>query len=173
MKPERSTPVSLCMRCARTTRTCCQERDIYVTPSDVARISAATETADFFEYRKARYLDYAEQEDDPVWSARVFRSDGRRRVLRQNAADDCLFLSDEGCRLDFEARPLICRLHPRLFNHQGLSDSISPDCPLQLLGAEERIEEAIEGCSLEDACRWHRMLYEEISQEVPASCALD
>ena len=156
---------SLCMRCAQRGRTCCQGTEVYVTPQDVKRIRDAMDSNEFFEYREPDNPAYADQSDDPVWQAWVVGSQNRRRVLRHDSRGDCLFLTAAGCRLPLEARPLICRLHPHRYNHQGLYPEISPDCPLELLQPEERLEQMILGFDRESTSRWHHMLYDEIQQE--------
>ena len=64
-----------------------------------------------------------------------------------------------------EVRPLICRLHPHLYNYQGLYPEIATDCPRELLQPEERLDQMILGFDRESAIRWHHMLYDEIRQE--------
>jgi Fe-S-cluster containining protein len=157
--------MNLCGRCAKRARTCCQHTDIYVTSDDIQRICGFTGFESFTEYRRSSNPGYDDQADDPIWGGRVFRPDGSRRVLKQDAVGNCMFLSSCGCILPLEVRPLICRLHPHLYNFQGLYAGVSPDCPLELLEPGERLEEVIPGFDIDDALRWHRMLYNEIEQE--------
>jgi len=161
---------TLCKRCAMVTKTCCRLTDVYLTRGDVHRISAEIQSQNFFEFRASADPSYMDQEDDPVWGSSVFRPDGSRRVVRHDQEGNCIFLGSEGCRLSLEIRPLICRLHPHVYNFKEIYSSISPDCPLTLLGPEERLEEMIQGFDQTRAGHWHRMLYDEIAREVAESC---
>ena len=156
---------SLCMRCARRGRTCCQRSEIYITPQDVKRIHDVVGGEDFFEYCKPGSSEYIDQSDDPPWQTWVVGEHCRRRVLRHDNRGNCVFLTDGGCSLALEVRPLICRLHPHLYNYQGLYPEISTDCPRELLQPEERLDQMILGFDRESAIRWHHMLYDEIRQE--------
>ena len=90
------TPVSLCERCAGTGKTCCQGRDIYVTPGDVCRISIHVGRHDFYEFRRSQDPAYEDQSDDPLWLRFVFRPDKTRRVLKRDGTGNCVFL--KACR---------------------------------------------------------------------------
>ena len=156
---------SLCLRCAQHGRTCCQRTEIYVTPQDVQRIRDAAGGEDFFEYCEPGDPGYTDQSDDPPWQIWVVGDHRRRRVLKHDNRGNCVFLTDAGCRLPLEVRPLICRLHPHLYNYQGLYPEISSDCPRELLQPQERLDQLILGFDRENAIRWHHMLYDEIQQE--------
>ncbi len=163
----------LCARCARHQVTCCQRRDIYVTPGDVQRIGQHTGFADFTELRAPDDPHYLDQDDDPVWSEHVFQPDGRRRVLKRQPNDDCVFLTDQGCRLPLETRPLVCRLYPFDYDADGLHEAPAPGCPLELLRPGQ---ELLPTLNMEEtaALRWHRQLYAEIRLEYgPATCTSD
>jgi len=159
----------LCVRCARHTITCCQRSEIYTTPGDVARIAAHTGRTDFHEFRAPANLDYADQDDDPVWRDRVFRADGSRRVLKRRPNGDCTFLGAAGCTLPLETRPLVCRLYPFDYSAQGIVDELAEGCPLELLPPGQPLLVALD-MRRSDGDRWHRQLYAEILQEpeVPA-----
>lgn len=154
----------LCARCARLGKTCCQSTDIYVTRGDVRRISRTSNVIGIFEYRAPENPLYLEQEDDPVWMARVFRPDGTRRVLKRRDSGDCLFLGERGCVLSLEARPLICRLYPFAYNAEGIYTELSPGCPERLLEPPETLLSCL-GMDLCLALAWHRTLYEEICED--------
>ena len=163
----------LCARCARHQVTCCQRRDIYVTPGDVRRIAEHTELSEFSEFRAPDDPSYLDQDDDPVWSTHVFRSDGSRRVLRRQPNEDCVFLTNQGCGLPLETRPLVCRLYPFDYDASGLRDDPAPGCPLELLQPDQELFPTL-NMHETDALRWHRQLYEEIRLEHgPATCTLD
>lgn len=154
----------LCVRCARHTRTCCQRCEIYTTLGDVERIAHFTGVADFTEFRVPEDPDYLDQDDDPVWSTHVFRSDRSRRVLRREPNGDCTFLGEQGCRLPLEVRPLVCRLYPYDYTADGLREELSPGCPLELLRPEQDLIAALR-MNRSDARRWHEQLYREIRAE--------
>jgi len=153
----------LCARCAQLGKTCCQLTEIYVTAGDVKRIAAACARIDFFEYRTPVNPDYRADDSDPVWQRLVFRQDGSRRVLKQQDSGDCFFLGDGGCTLSPAARPLICRLHPYLYNSGGIIEGLLDErCPSHLLPHGHTLLAAL-GMSLEVARQWHNMLYAEIT----------
>lgn len=155
----------LCARCARHTITCCQRTEIYTTPEDQQRIAEFTGRDDFTEFLPAKNEAYADQDDDPVWRDHVFRSDGRRRVLKHQPNGDCTFLGEKGCVLPLETRPLICRLYPYDYTAEGILDVLAEGCPLELLEPGQGLIDAL-AMNIDDARRWHRQLYEEVCREV-------
>ncbi|MBN1847660.1 MAG: YkgJ family cysteine cluster protein [Deltaproteobacteria bacterium] len=155
----------LCAICAQQGKTCCVGTDIFVTPGDVRRIAAFTSNHDFYEFRSSSIPSYRDQSDDPVWDTLVFRSDGTRRVIKHSSSGACLFLDPQGCRLPISVRPLVCRLHPHIYNAQGLYPGLAPDCPINLLPIGNNLEMAIAGFSNEEAMNWHHLLYEEIKEK--------
>jgi Fe-S-cluster containining protein len=163
------TPVSLCELCARNGKTCCQGRDIYVTPGDVRRISLQVDAHDFYEFRRSLDPAYEDQSDDPLWFHFVFRTDKTRRVLKRDVAGNCVFLTARGCSLALPTRPLVCRLHPHNYTARGVDPGPSEECPVHLLAAGQRIEEAIAGFDPGAASHWHRLLYDEILGEDPSN----
>ncbi len=162
---EREEP--LCFRCDRTQRTCCQICQIYVTPGDVERITAYAGQQNFFEYRRPTDPEYLDQDDDPLWAACVFRSDGTRRVLRRTDAQGCIFLGPQGCRLPLEVRPLVCRLYPFEYTERGLTGVVGSMCPHHLLAPGETLLDSL-GMDAETAERWRTQLYSEIRREPTA-----
>ena len=154
----------LCSLCAQKCKTCCVETDIFVTTGDVRRIFGFTKDPDFYEFRGCSTAAYKDQSDDPQWDRMVFRPDGTRRVVKRDSSGRCLFLRATGCILPLEVRPLICRLHPHLYNAQGLYPELAPDCPIQLLAPGKQPEQLIQGFSKEQARYWHHMLYQEIME---------
>jgi Fe-S-cluster containining protein len=153
----------LCARCARHQKTCCQETDIFVTLGDVQRIAEHTGRSDFSEFRSASDPVYLDQDDDPTWQQHVFRSDGTRRVLRQQPNRDCTFLGERGCVLPLETRPLICRLYPFDYTDAGVKPEPAGGCPVQLLRPAQVLLETLE-MRFDDAHRWHEQLYRELQQ---------
>ena len=159
-------PETLCARCAKHGKTCCQGREIYLTPGDVRRIRAVTGNVLFTEWMPTTEPAYLDQDDDPVWRQHVFGSDGSRRILKRQANGDCIFLSSGGCRLALAVRPLLCRLHPFTYTGYRIDNEPDSDCPKHLLVSGESVFEAIH-TSMELAQQWHRQLYEEISTDDP------
>lgn len=162
----------LCVRCARHTKTCCQRSEIYATRGDEQRIRDFIGRDDFTEYRRPDNLQYADQDDDPIWRDHVFHSDGSRRVLKRQSNGDCTFLGAHGCELPLEIRPLICRLYPYDYTAEGIVEELSEGCPLELLSPGEQLIDALQ-MNLDDARGWHRQLYQEIQNEVHVGCELD
>ena len=154
----------LCVRCACHYQTCCQKTDIYVTLGDLQRIEQHTGSSDVHELRTPADPVYINQEDDPLWLAKVFRPDGSRRVLKHQENGDCIFLGSAGCTLPVEARPLICRLYPFDYSAEGLKSEPASGCPQHLLAPGQSVFEGV-GISIHDAGRWHSMLYRELQQE--------
>ena len=134
----------LCARCAKHQKTCCQNTDIYVTIGDVGRIANASSSTDFTEYRAAVNPAYDQTVEDPFWQQHVFRSDGTRRVLRQQPNGDCHFLGPEGCMLAVSVRPLICRLYPFDYTADGLREQPADGCPVELLRPQQQLLEVLE-----------------------------
>ncbi len=154
--------MNLCALCAQTGKTCCQQTDILLTGGDVLRIGEHTGLADFYEYRPPRDPGELGDDGDPNWLAYTLRLDGTRRVLRQSAGGDCIFLGTSGCALPDDVRPLICRLHPVTYTEARL-EGISPDCPADLAPAGEDLLASI-GMDLVGVGRWHRQLYLELRE---------
>lgn len=157
----------LCVRCARQRKTCCQVSEVYATPGDVQRISEYTGREDFTEFRAPVNESYGDQDDDPLWRDRVFREDHTRRVLKREPSGDCTFLTEQGCMLPYETRPLVCRLYPYEYTEIGIADDLADGCPLELLKPGQGLIEALD-MNIENARRWHRMLYDEILLEPEA-----
>lgn len=151
----------LCAQCARLGKTCCQGREIYVTPGDVQRIFWNTGNMDFYEFIMPADPDYADQADDPIWRNHVFLADGRRRVLKRSSSDDCIFLGKTGCVLSMGVRPLVCRLHPYTYTAAGLSSTPETGCPVNLLNVGESLMDVLSMPSNLAGAWWHD-LYEEI-----------
>lgn len=158
----------LCVRCAQHMRTCCQVREVYVTPGDLRRIRQHTGRDDFYEYRAPSDPDYLDQDDDPVWKECVFNDGGSRRVLARQRGE-CVFLGSHGCALSLDVRPLVCRLYPFDYDAHGIREELAPGCPLELLRPGQSLTEALV-MTVEEAIRWHRQLYEEIRWEKGVPC---
>lgn len=154
----------LCVRCARSQRTCCQTREIYATPGDAQRIAAHIGRSDFYTYRVPDDPSYQDQDDDPTWRDCVFRPDGSRRVLHRQENGDCTFLGPQGCVLPLEVRPLVCRLYPFDYDESGIKSELAEGCPMHLLRPGLGLLDELQ-MDIEPAKRWHVQLYQEIRQE--------
>lgn len=164
------TTQNFCAQCAQHQKTCCQTREVYITPGDVRRIEAYTGLSEFWEFRTPDDPEYLDQSDDPVWAEFVFRPDGSRRILRRQGDGACMFLAPGGCLLPLEVRPLVCRLYPYQYNEQGLLVELAAGCPTHLLPAGQDLLTVLH-VTAEDAWRWHAQLYREIRLEKAAVCA--
>jgi Fe-S-cluster containining protein len=154
----------LCVVCAGQGGSCCVDRDILVSCGDIERISSHTSTADFYELRLASSPAYLDQGDDPLWSLCTIQLCGRRRVLRHSVPGICWFLSEGGCRLPEEVRPLVCRLHPVEFNAERIT-GLSAECPAELLPAGENVLANLD-MDLGLAEKWRQQLYAELRKEL-------
>ncbi|MBN1696881.1 MAG: YkgJ family cysteine cluster protein [Spirochaetales bacterium] len=154
----------LCILCAGIKSSCCcVGRDIFITLGDVERISESTGYEDFYEYRVPSDRSYIEQTDDPQWNYYTLKSGGRRRVLKRGRQLHCIFLSGKGCLLSLETRPLVCRLHPYVYNEERLT-GLADECPVELLNGPETIHESI-GLNESMAEAWRKTLYRELVEE--------
>lgn len=154
----------LCVVCAEQGRSCCVNRDIVVSPGDIDRITSHTGDSHFHELRPARSPEYLEHDDDPLWNLCTVQLCGRRKVLRHSAPGLCWFLTERGCRLPEEIRPLVCRLHPVEFNLDRVT-GLSPECPAELLPAGENVLTSL-AMDLGRAEEWRRQLYSELQTEL-------
>ena len=78
----------VCHQCRR----CCRGKAVQVNPYDAARL--------------ARHENQTTSEFISAWT-----EDGAGVFLAQTASGDCVFLTDEGCRVHPD-RPLACRIYP-------------------------------------------------------------
>jgi Fe-S-cluster containining protein len=95
----------------------------------------------------------------------VFRPDGTRRVVKRESSGRCLFLSTTGCTLPLTVRPLVCRLHPHIYNAQGFYPDLAPECPVHLLPPGRYLDQTIQGFCQDEAEHWHHLLYQEIMEK--------
>lgn len=154
----------LCATCAMQGKSCCVCRDILVSGGDLTRIADQTGTADFFEMRVPQAAAYLDQDDDPNWNIYTLKSDGTRRVLKHTRPGICWFLTDKGCLLPEQTRPLVCRLHPVEFTEEKIV-GLSPECPAEHLPAGETVLVNLE-MNLDLAETWRQQLYAELRGEL-------
>ena len=161
----------LCARCARHTRTCCQDTEIHVTPGDMRRIAPYTDGVEVSEFRAPSHPVYDQSREDPVWHQHVFRDDGTRRVLKQQPGGDCVFLGPQGCRLPSVSRPLVCCLYPFDFAADGIHDQLASGCPMELLRPGQQLLQVL-SMDIEEARRLHTQLYREIQESDAGFCPI-
>lgn len=154
----------LCEECALKGKTCCQSRDIYITPGDVERILEFTGNKDFFEFRTISDPSYLDNNDDPLWMAYVFKPDTTRRLLKWDFFGKCIFLGNTGCTLPLNIRPLVCRLYPYNYTSERFYPEFETGCPTNLLAVGQTLLQSLE-MNQNDAMIWHKMLYSEILRE--------
>lgn len=157
-------PHLVCARCAEDGGGCCRDVRVFLTLGDVERIAARRLHSEFWEYAApAPGRSGADGGLDEVWD-RTRGADGGRRVLRHAGTGACVFLAPDGCALEMEARPLVCRLYPFEYSREtitGVNGHLCPD------GANAPLLLALLGMNRDDAERWRRQLYREILEEFP------
>lgn len=153
-------PLSGCAKCATLGKTCCQQREIFVTEGDKLRIAEFTGDFSFWENTVPTDPSYYDQDDDPNWLKWVFQPDGSRPVLKRLVNGDCRFLSPAGCALPMETRPIVCRMYPYTYTEHGI-DGVCDDCPPAVIPPGQSILQVLD-MRLEDATRWHQQLYAEL-----------
>lgn len=154
--------MNLCVECARMGRGCCESTDVLLTDGDIRRVSAATGRSDFWERRvPVDPYHLTPQASDPRWLLYTVRSADRTRVqLRHQPSGACVFLSQTGCTLDRDTRPLTCRLYPHDYDEQDLAGAHN-SCPTELLAPGQDRFAAI-GMRREDGEPLRQQLYEEL-----------
>jgi len=156
--------MNFCGICYTEGKECCRHRDVIVTNGDLDRIMKFTNRSDFVENRISRYPHSAQYNfEDPTWHRYTLNEDNTRRVLKNSKDDNCVFLSNEGCTLPMNVRPLLCRLHPYMYSeHQILF--IDDDCPITNFDDPYKALEKM-GMGYDAAEQWRRQLYQELKQD--------
>lgn len=116
--------------------------------------------------RAPRNPEYLPDPGDPVWASAFFGTDLRRRVVKTSPKGECCFFTPAGCMLPCMVRPLVCRIFPYEYDFRDLR-GLSGDCPRELVRPGRTLIEELSMEDLEQVRRWHRMLYEEIIENVP------
>ena len=160
------TPSSLCAQCAGSGRTCCQRTRIFLTAADAARIASATGKP------PESFCDHEIPDEtpdaclallDPVWSGILISGD-RRRIVAHRPNGDCCFLDADGCVLDSETRPLLCRLYPFDYNNKTIKGVYAHLCP-EAISRNIPLLLALLGMNRDQAEAWRAALYREIASE--------
>lgn len=156
------TPV--CVLCSRRQATCCQKTEILLTRADIGRIARATGRDDFYERRPPTDPEQLpDPAEDALWAG-AFAADGSRAILRHAANGDCGFLRRDGCALDMETRPFVCRLYPYEYDAATLKGVSAHHCPPELRD-NPALALARLAMSREDAERWRKALYAALAEE--------
>ncbi|MCA9320277.1 MAG: YkgJ family cysteine cluster protein [Planctomycetes bacterium] len=158
-----------CAICASRQKTCCQGTEILVTRGDIERITQHSGRSGFHERRRPTDPDYVEWDpEDPQWLDLTVAPDGTRLMLQREATGDCVFLGSEGCVLETEVRPLVCRIYPYAFSENGVQ-SIEPEyCPTTTLCAPGQTMADVLGMNLQQAEAWRSELYAELHADAPS-----
>jgi len=153
--------MNLCAKCASINRDCCTGRDIILTDGDISRIINFNQFyKDFFELRVSTDSSYFDTENDPVWFKNTINLDKTRRVIKHQNNNKCFFITQKGCALPLNIRPLVCRLHPLEYIQNQIT-GISNDCPKELLDKDEDFLKSV-GIDLNEANEWLKQLYYEL-----------
>jgi Fe-S-cluster containining protein len=133
-----------------------------LTCGDIDRIHQVYPVPDFYELARLT-PDYEDGGGDPTWNPAILDDTGRRRIVRQKENGRCFFLTDVGCSLPSDVRPLLCRIFPYDFREYGLC-GISASCPV---ASESQWLHILEDSEMKysNARKWVVQLYEEIKAE--------
>lgn len=154
--------LSYCLDCASKNRSCCVNVHIFITSGDIERISQASDTKDFYS-KEPLTPEYFDGGGDPEWNGLILDENGCRKVLSQKPNGECIFLSDRGCRLKPDVRPLLCRIYPYDFLGSKIS-GICHSCPVSASDDWQAVLNQSQmhyGAALE----WVKQLYEEIYRD--------
>jgi Fe-S-cluster containining protein len=133
---------------------------IYLTGEDIKRISNVIGSSGFFRYEKP--WSWCERDEaDPVWEKHVFGC-SRRRVVRRRVDGSCHFLGENGCVLDLEIRPLVCRLYPYEYRPDGIH-GVHPKCPVSRSETPETDFKTM-GMRSDRVNAWHAAFYAELAR---------
>jgi Fe-S-cluster containining protein len=108
------------MRCGK----CCTSFGVCVTPSDIARIAAATGKNPLVFVSTIPEPDARERTEPSV----IINGKRSLIVLKWRVGMLCRFYSADGCKI-YASRPLLCRTYPFIFKQNKLSDMGSRSCP--------------------------------------------
>jgi uncharacterized protein len=137
---------------------------------DFHRISQAIGTSDFVvfkHYSNISLIDTYDTVSDPNWVRYVTLPGNFIRLLKMDNTGNCVFLSDNGCGLSDDTRPLVCRLYPYNFNELrmlGLVKNEDMLCPLHLLQEGETLIDRLQ-MQEEQANQWRILFYDELRSE--------
>lgn len=141
---------------------CCLNRQIILTNGDIERIAQFLGNRDFVVTETPEPW-YLEPSYDPDWVPLVIKPGGVLRIIKRNKDKNCEMLTDKGCRLPFDSRPLICQLHPYMHTEKDIL-GIDDTCPISKEKDCATILEQLD-MPLGKARQWQHRLYEELNSE--------
>ncbi|OHD12762.1 MAG: hypothetical protein A2086_07230 [Spirochaetes bacterium GWD1_27_9] len=159
--------MNLCDKCSKIDKTCCQLGSgvVLLTDGDIKRIINFVGQNDFWlmeepkEYLKNRILSSF----DPNMRLYALSKDNKVQTLKHQANGDCTFLTEKGCILPMEDRPLYCRIHPYDFVEEVVTGITFVDCPVQYLDKKGDLPDIL-NVKYDDAVRWVKQLYNELKE---------
>jgi Fe-S-cluster containining protein len=165
--------MNLCLECSKLDKTCCQLGSgvVLLTDQDINRIELfVNENKDlqiknfWLNEEPKEYLsNRIKSSFDPNMKKYALSLDGKVQTLKHKSNGDCIFLSDKGCVLPMETRPLYCRIHPYDFVEEEIVGITFVDCPVHLLKKRGDLPDEI-NVKYDDADRWTKMLYKELRE---------
>jgi len=147
------------MRCARVGTSCCKNYQISLTTGDIQRVSDFLGHQNFFTLEPP-VPEEINPEYDPQWLPLIMESMGRVRVLKRTAEKNCSMLTENGCQLPYDCRPLICRLYPYTYTEEGIV-GIGASCPISREKDWGAILEQLD-MPADKARQWLCLLYTEV-----------
>jgi uncharacterized protein len=160
--------MSKCRECSKIQLTCCVRPEIFVTNGDINRIANGTGRKDFYHLRpvpeemKHYYGSPCNVEKgSEIYFQYLFNENGRRNILKKNEKNECCFLTQDGCVLPPNIRPILCRLYPFDWNDKKEIWVAPTHCPKNFFKDEQEIRDRV--ClTEEEAKRLVCLLYDEI-----------
>ncbi|GAB6143399.1 YkgJ family cysteine cluster protein [Desulfocicer niacini] len=150
-----------CMSCARVGTSCCKNNQVNLTTGDIQRVS------DFLGHQNFYTLEPPVLEEicpayDPQWLPLIMEPTGKVRVLKRTAEKNCSMLTENGCQLPYDCRPLICRLYPYTYTEEGIM-GIDASCPISREKNWSVILEQLD-MPADKARQWLGLLYTEVKK---------
>ena len=158
--------LSPCVCCARSGHSCCQGYQIPLTAGDIQRVAEFLGNTDFYRIEVPVFDDIS-PDYDPSWLPLIEEPDHRVRVLKRTPEKRCSLLTESGCQLPWERRPLICRLYPYTYTETGIL-GIDASCPISCGGGWQAALADMEMPQVR-AMQWVSQLYNEFRAGAVAS----
>jgi uncharacterized protein len=159
--------MNLCIECSKAGKTCCQLGSgvVLLTEGDIDRINKFTSKNDFwlFEEPKEYLENRIKSSFDPNMKYYALSKTGKVHTLKHKPDGNCIFLSDKGCVLPMDTRPLYCRIHPYDFVEDQVTGITFVDCPVEKLKKPGDLPDVI-NVKFEEAKQWVKMLYKELRE---------
>ena len=100
---------------------------------------------------------------DPNMCIYALSKEGKVHTLKHKLDGNCYFLSEKGCLLPLDIRPLYCRIHPYDFVEEEITGITFVDCPVNLLSKPGDLPDVI-NVKYDDAKQWVKMFYRELKE---------